>query len=155
MILAFGILLGRDEMWPENERGDAEGDPEEGPADMRRRLLPSSYGKAINDGGASVDTTRPWKNSSARSRSSAGGWGCRIGSPRSSLLRLRGNPFGSELWEMTQAGEVAAPWETADGQRWLEALNPWGQAMRLIHGTLQLETKQAPAGDQGRRMHWW
>ncbi len=43
-----------------------------------------------------------------------------------------------------QAGEVVAPWETEDGQRWLEALNPWGQAMRLIHGTLQLETKQHP-----------
>ncbi|MDA7858304.1 hypothetical protein N9B04_00585 [bacterium] len=43
-----------------------------------------------------------------------------------------------------KAGKVTAPWDTADGQRWLEELNPWGQAMRLIHGTLQLETKKHP-----------
>ena len=43
-----------------------------------------------------------------------------------------------------KADEVVAPWETEDGQRWLEELRPWGQAMRLIHGTLQLETKKHP-----------
>ena len=43
-----------------------------------------------------------------------------------------------------KSGKVAAPWDTEDGMQWLEDLNPWGQAMRLIHGTLQLETKKHP-----------
>ncbi|MGB1929605.1 MAG: hypothetical protein ACPIA2_19010 [Mariniblastus sp.] len=42
------------------------------------------------------------------------------------------------------AMEVVAPWESEDGRRWLEELTPWNQAMRLIHGTLQLETKKHP-----------
>ena len=39
---------------------------------------------------------------------------------------------------------VSAPWATSDGQRWLEGASPWGHVMRLIHGTLQLETKKHP-----------
>ena len=42
------------------------------------------------------------------------------------------------------AMEVVAPWKSEDGRRWLEELTPWNQAMRLIHGTLQLETKKHP-----------
>ena len=43
-----------------------------------------------------------------------------------------------------KSSSAAAPWAASDGRRWLEGASPWAHAMRLIHGTLQLETKKHP-----------
>lgn len=37
-----------------------------------------------------------------------------------------------------------SPWDDEQVQDWLGAFEPWRQAMRLIHGTLKLETKKHP-----------
>ncbi len=37
-----------------------------------------------------------------------------------------------------------APWNDKHAMDWLATFEPWLQALRLIHGTLQLETKKYP-----------
>lgn len=37
-----------------------------------------------------------------------------------------------------------APWDNEQASDWLASFDPWLQALRLVHGTLQLETKQHP-----------
>ena len=37
-----------------------------------------------------------------------------------------------------------APWDDEQASDWLATFDPWLQSLRLIHGTLQLETKQHP-----------
>lgn len=37
-----------------------------------------------------------------------------------------------------------SPWDDEQGSRWLAAFGPWRDAIRIIHGTLRLETNKHP-----------
>lgn len=43
-----------------------------------------------------------------------------------------------------QNDKQRAPWNDEQAKDWLGRFEPWLQAIRLIHGTLQLETKKHP-----------
>jgi len=38
------------------------------------------------------------------------------------------------------ADQIPAPWDTPQGRDWLASFDPWSQTVRLIHGTLKLDT---------------
>lgn len=41
---------------------------------------------------------------------------------------------------MQRKSDIQAPWDTEQGADWLASFAPWMQTIRLVHGTLKLET---------------
>jgi len=51
-----------------------------------------------------------------------------------------GNRSGNNMNTRRKSDQIPAPWNTPEGTNWVASFDPWLQTIRLIHGTLKLET---------------